>query len=68
MLEGRAISQFCGHLFTLAFFINSLSKYLLHAFVLSAFPSFVQFILQIIGLHNLIFIKHHHSPGTLLTT
>lgn len=52
----------------LAFFSNSFRKYLLHAFVLSAFLSSVQFISQIIGLYILTLTKHHHSPGTLLNT
>lgn len=61
MLEKFAeVLQSHSPLFILAFFINSSSKYLLHVFVLTAFPSFVQFIPQIIGLYNLIFIKHHH--------
>lgn len=69
MLEELAeVLQFHGPLFILAFFINSLSKYLLHGFVLSAFPSFVPIIPQITGLRNLIFIKHHRSPGTRLNT
>lgn len=66
--ELAEVLQFHGPLFILAFFINSLSKYLLHGFVLSVFPSFVSLIPQIIGLHNLIFIKHHRSPGTRLNT
>lgn len=47
-------------------FIHSVNIYcILLCFLLS---HFVQFIPQITGLYNLIFIKHHHSPGTLLNT
>jgi hypothetical protein len=69
MLKGfAAVLLFLCPYFTLAFFINSSSKYLWHAFVCSAFPSFVQFIPQVIRLYNLIFIKHHHLAKPLIWT